>query len=343
MSGNPQKLKLLYLMKLFGEETDEVHGVTMNRILEYLSERGISAERKSVYRDIHTLREFGFDVRVFHRLPDEYALANRLFTLSEIMLMIDAVQGSQFLTKKTSDHLVKTLKTFASKHDRKGLDKAVHVHRRVKSQNDSALSNVDVIQQALTQKRKVRFRYFSYDGNKQKALRHEGRWYEETPVQVVFSEGRYYLVAYNEKHESFVHYRVDRMIDVEASEAPRVRNEAVASYNVRELEDRAFGMYAGEAVPVTFSVDESLMDVVVDRFGKDVVTAKLPDGRASVHTTVLRSPVFYGWLAQLGDKVTIEIPQWLAEDYQQHLRDILAMYEQKPAERPSLPGVELSE
>lgn len=50
VAANRQKLKLLYLMRMLMEETDSERGLTMAQILEGLEELGISAERKSVYR-----------------------------------------------------------------------------------------------------------------------------------------------------------------------------------------------------------------------------------------------------------------------------------------------------
>ena len=92
MAVNRQKLKLLYLMRMLQEETDSEQGLTMTQILERLEEEGVMAERKSVYRDIEALREFGLDIRTYQRSPVEYALENRDFALPELLLLVDAVQ-----------------------------------------------------------------------------------------------------------------------------------------------------------------------------------------------------------------------------------------------------------
>jgi len=59
-----QKLKILYLMKLLLERTDEDHPLTMQQLLAELETKGVSAERKSVYDDLETLRLFGIDVQI---------------------------------------------------------------------------------------------------------------------------------------------------------------------------------------------------------------------------------------------------------------------------------------
>ena len=56
-----QKIKILYLMRIFLEQTDEEHPMSVKELIAYLNSLGISAERKTVYDDIETLRNFGMD------------------------------------------------------------------------------------------------------------------------------------------------------------------------------------------------------------------------------------------------------------------------------------------
>jgi hypothetical protein len=52
MSKSPnQKMKLLYLMRIFLEQTDEEHSLTLREIEEELAKYGVSAERKALYND----------------------------------------------------------------------------------------------------------------------------------------------------------------------------------------------------------------------------------------------------------------------------------------------------
>ena len=57
-----QKAKILYLMELFMEETDEDHPISRKELEEKLADLGIHAERKSLYNDIETLKNFGMDI-----------------------------------------------------------------------------------------------------------------------------------------------------------------------------------------------------------------------------------------------------------------------------------------
>jgi len=63
MPGNgSQKLKLAYLMQILSQCTDETHSISMKEILSALEDYGITAERKSIYSDIETLRLYGMDI-----------------------------------------------------------------------------------------------------------------------------------------------------------------------------------------------------------------------------------------------------------------------------------------
>lgn len=327
MAINRQKLKLLYLMRMLEEETDAERGLTMAQIIGKLEALGISAERKSIYRDIEALREFGVDVRTYQRAPVEYAVEHRDFAFPELLLLVDAVQSSRFLTQRKSDALVDGVKRLASTRQRALLDKRVHVEGRIKMQNESVFYSVDRIQEAIARKRKISFLYFKYDAAKRKKPQHDGERYRETPVQLVYSDGYYYLVAFNEKHDGFATYRVDRMDRIMVMDEPALKNERIATFDAGELESRSFGMYRGEPVSATLLVDEAAMGAVIDRFGKDVDSAPVDDGGARVHAVVMKSPAFFGWLAQFGDRIRIEKPIWLAHEYRDYLMDIAASYE----------------
>lgn len=326
MPQENQKLKLLHLVRLFHEETDPDHGLTMPQILEHLAGKGITAERKAIYRDIEALRSFGPDITTLPRRPVEYALASREFSLSEMLLLADAVQGSRFLTQGKSDALVRSIKTLGSRHQAKALAKRTHVEGRVKTQNESVFSNVDCIHEALREKRKVSFKYFKYGADKRRVMQHGGQSYVETPVQLVYSDGFYYLIAYNDRHDSLVTYRVDRMTSLMICDEKAARSELISSFDVAEHERRAFGMYQGDPVPLTLRVREDAMSGVIDRLGRDVTATPAGEGWAHVAATAMASPVLFGWLAQFGDAVVVEKPTSLARAYADHLRAILAAH-----------------
>lgn len=323
MSSNRQKLKLLYLMEILMEETDAEQGLSMPEIIVRLGERGVAAERKSLYRDIESLREFGLDIQIYHRSPAEYGLATRDFDLNELALMIDAVQSLRFLTDRKANSLVASIKGLASANQRKALDRRIYVEGRIRSQNESVFFAVDCIHQAIAEKRKLNFTYNDYDINLKRVARKSERTYCETPVRLIHSEGNYYLAAYNDNHQAITIYRVDRMAKARVSEKPASRNEVIANFDVTQYENRSFSMYSGKTVPVTLLVSKEAMNAVVDRFGREVQCTPVGEDRARITAMVMISPTLYGWLAQFGQQIQVEQPKELVEGYRNHLKKIL--------------------
>lgn len=321
------KSRLISLLQIFHDETDEEAGITMSRIIELLAEEGLSVERKAVGRDIKALQDAGYDIRKLARQPVEYALVTRDFTHAEQLLLVDAVQSSRFVTERQAKVLVRSIEKLGPKRRREGLERRLHVSGRVKSENESVFSNLDVIQDAINAKRKISFRYVKYDCAKKPRIQHGGEPYSETPVQLVYAEGFYYLVVFNEKHGDFANYRVDRMIGIEVSEERAVRNARIAAFDAREYTERVFGMFSGEAANATLLVHESLMGALIDRFGRDVDVACAEEGWARARVRVVRTGLFFGWVAQYGGKVLIEAPAALRGEFVGYLRELAKAHE----------------
>ena len=105
-----QKTKLLHIIKILMEKTDENHYMTAAGLIDELDKIGIRAERKSIYSDIAELTDFGYDIiHVKSRTNGGYYLASRDFELAELKLLADAVQSSRFITKKKSTELIKKI------------------------------------------------------------------------------------------------------------------------------------------------------------------------------------------------------------------------------------------
>lgn len=261
-----QKMKLLYLAELLHNRTDEEHGITVKEIIDALIDVGIKAERKSIYTDIEALKRFGLDIEQTRARANGYYLASREFELPELKLLVDAVQSSHFITQKKSNELIAKLSSLASDHQAKHLKRQVFVTDKPKSINESIYYNVDAIHTAINAGRKIDFKYFDYGLDKQRSYRKSGSNYTETPLALCWDDEKYYLVCYSLKYDGLVHYRVDRMSNVEVSQekAEKIdRKRFDLSLHIKQV----FGMYAGKAVRTRLRFDNSLINIVLDRFG----------------------------------------------------------------------------
>lgn len=220
-----QKLKLLYLMEIMLQQTDERHPMTVPEMISQLAQRGVSAERKSIYGDLEALRTFGLDIVQTKSKTTGYYVGTRAFETPELKLLVDSVQSSKFITHKKTLALIKKIENLASIYDAQLLQRQVYVHGRVKSMNESVYYNVDEISDAISRDRQIRFHYFEYTISKQRRYRKAGAYYVVSPLALMWDNENYYLLAWDAEAELRKHYRVDKMTDISALEMPREGTE----------------------------------------------------------------------------------------------------------------------
>ena len=302
-----QKLKLLYLMRILLTQSDELHTLTIKELISKLSEYDISVERKTIYDDIEALRQFGIDIVMEKKKAYGYYVAARDFELPELKLLADAVQSSKFITEKKSRQLIKKLESLVNIYDAGKLKRQVYIQNRVKNMNESIYYSVDTMHEAIAEGRKISFKYFDYNTNKERVFRRDGSSYIVDPIALTWNEENYYLIARSPDRTGLSHYRVDRMNSV--SVLKERRDKTVSNINLAEYSKKVFGMFAGDETDVTLRVSNRLAGAVIDRFGRDVIIIADGEDHFRVSIRVIPSPTFYGWLFQFGELCTILSPQ----------------------------------
>ena len=337
MAKNPrQKQKLLYIQKILLEKTDEEHGLTINEIISELDSYGINAERKSIYDDLRILETYGLDICSEKSKTVKYYIASRDFQISELKLLVDAIQSSKFITEKKSFELIKKVESLASENEAKQLQNQVVISNRVKTSNETIYYNVDWLHDATNKNRSVEFYYNQWSlslGSSEKLKlkrRRGGERYKVSPFALCWDDENYYLIAYDEKNEQIRHYRVDKMEKIELTDNKRSGTDEFEKINLAEYSQSTFGMFAGEKVMVTLSVDNSLVGVIADRFGKNIfITADEENKNHFLARVIVNiSEQFYGWLFALGDKVKIVSPDEIVNDFNEHLRKVSNLYKE---------------
>ena len=322
-----QKLKLLYLLKMLNEKTDEDNTMTINDMISELDRYGVTAERKSIYDDLEALRNYGLDIATRKTKTTDYYVGSRLFELPELKLLVDAVQCSKFVTHKKSNELIKKIESLASYRQAQSLQRQVYVSNRVKTINESIYYNVDRLHAAIAENKKVSFKYFDYDIKKEKAFRKNGDKYSVSPYALSWDDENYYLITFSTKYNDFTHYRVDRMTDIDLIDEERDPLPDREHFDIAEYTKKVFNMFGGEEVLVQLQFDNSLVNAVIDRFGKDVVIGKMDECSFYIWIKVAVSSTFFAWISQFGNKIKVLSPESVIEKYRSHMRDILAQYE----------------
>lgn len=309
-----QKKKLTVLRSVLLERSDETHPLTMKELIDALAAHGISAERKSVYNDLESLRELGMDICTVRGKTTGYFVGGRDFELPELKMLVDAVRASKFITEKKSAMLIKKLASLANVHDRKALNRAVFVSNRVKSENEDIYYTIDSIHEAMENDLDISFQYFSWTPDKKKELRRNGERYEISPWSLVWDDSNYYLVGFDKGAGEIRHYRVDKMLKTRIRDTKRSGEAEFKKYDIASYSGAVFGMFGGRPERVTLSCANRLANVMLDRFGSDVAMLKDGDDRFRITVTVVPSPVFLGWVISFGGEVRILSPESVAND-----------------------------
>ena len=322
-----QKLKIIYVMEYLLKYSDEEHPVTTNQIIAYLQSHDIAAERKSIYSDIESLRDYGLDInQVSAGNTYGYYVASREFELPELKLLVDSVQSSKFITHKKTMSLIKKIENLASVYEAQLLNRQVFVKNRIKTMNESIYYNIDAIQSGISQNKKIQFKYFEYTVQKTRHYRKDGSFYVVSPFAMTWDDENYYLVAFDSQAGIIKHYRVDKMTEISSTEEDRDGLDAYQALDMAVYARKVFGMFSGEEESVQLRFENHLVGAVLDRLGQDVFIIADGDDHFTVRADVVVSPQFFAWVTGFGAAAQIIGPDDVVEKMRQHINSVAALY-----------------
>ena len=323
-----QKLKLLYLLKILTEQSDEEHCMSAQALIDALGVYDIKAERKSIYDDIAQLIDFGYDIiLVKAKSGGGYYLAGREFELAELKLLVETVQASRFLTLKKSRELIAKIEKLASKAEAGQLQRQVYVANRIKTANESIYYIVDDIHRAIQNNEQISFQYLEWNLNKELVPRKDGKIYRISPWALTCKDENYYLIAHENESDSIKHFRVDKMGHIRVlTGVAREGAELFDRFDIAAYANKTFGMYGGKEEIVTLEFENRFIGVVLDRFGKEIPVRPRDEQHFSVRVQVALSGQFFGWLTGLGAGAKITAPAAVVEEYRNYLREVVGQY-----------------
>lgn len=355
-----QKVKPYVVLQYLLRSTDENHVATAMDIVAYLEECAISAERRSIYRDIEEInrvalmldedctideaaamleRDENDDLKlvVYDKRQKGFYVRQRKFDLNDIRLLAECVYSAKFISQGQADRLAEVVCEFVSEYQAEKIRHNAFLTDRVKTNNRQVLRNIAAINEAMSRKidgqphtpEKISFQYLKYsiaDMSKQVERRH-GAKYIVSPFRLLINDGNYYLLAFDDRSKAMRTYRVDRMKNVAFSGEPRAGEEAFKKIDLKTYTQRVFSMYGGEEKLVQIRFINQLLDAVVDRFGtKDVQYSKVDDSHFCVSAKVEVSDQFFAWVCGFGKRAKIISPVSVIDRFKKFLGQIQGLY-----------------
>lgn len=313
MSESNTKKRLLLILERLYKTTDEENPISTVELIEYLVGHGYTIDRKTLASDIKLLKDMDYDIVTIKSSPNKYFWGNRTFEIPELKLLIDAVSSSRFITKKKSKELIRKIAALASETQSSSLDRHIVATGRAKSDNKEIYYIVDTISDAISQKKKILFKYTEYNEKKEKIFRHDGEIYTLSPYVLYWNEDYYYVVGYSDKHESVSTFRVDRLYKPSITDLPAVKKPK--GFNVDDYANKIFKMYDGDEVIVELECQNELMKYIIDRYGVNVDTEVCTEDTFIARVPATLSPTFFGWVFQFAGQMKIRGPEAAVREY----------------------------
>ena len=325
---NFRKIKLLKLLEMLRQNTDEQHPMTTSRIISSLAQMEITCDRRTLSQDIATLNNLGYEIMTTTLGHEKaYYVEDRNFSIPELKILIDAVHASSFITEKKSEELIDKIAALAGSHRAEVLKRNMVCFNTRKHSNERIFYNVNDLEDAILRQKKVLFRYFDLNENGERIYRRDGHRYVVEPIALVFNEDNYYLTCYSARHDGTSNYRVDRMDAVQVIDEACCEKAVLLRTKVAQYTEQAFKMFGGVAEDIVLEFDSTLIGAVYDRFGETIKMMRISETKCIASVRVQISPVFWGWIFQFQDKMKIISPTNLVAEYRMRVQKILDIWE----------------
>ena len=314
MAGiEPKKLALLRILQILQKYSDYDHPLKQEDIINYLdSDYGIEMERKAIGKNIADLRDAGFEIE--SRGREGSYLAGREFEDSELKLLIDGVLQSKHITARHSTELINKLCGLSNKYFHSHVKNVYSVNEWSKTENQALFYNIELIDEAIATGKRVQYDYNKYGVD---AKLHRSSFQRVSPYQLILHNQRYYLMGYSDFMKSMTFQRLDHISNMKiCDDKIAVPLEEIKGYergiDFRQIATSMPYMYTDSPEYIEFIADKSIVDQVVDWFGKDIRMEYLPDDKKKVKVNLKASPTaMQYWALQYVNHVEVTKPESL--------------------------------
>ena len=325
------KEKLLYILERL-RKTDEQHPVNTNELIAYLAEKGVTAERKSVARDVAALRDAGYSIILCDEYKRGYYMTDQLFEDYELKIIADAVSGAKFITYEDSSSIVDKLCELASPTGEEIIKNHTFIDEKIKSKNKKVRYNIDKVINAIKNGKRITFQYFEFAADGKMQLKRDGHIYEISPYYLCWDNDSYFLIGNSKSHDHLIHFHVEMMTNVEVTKIP-IRPESEieelrGSFSIGEYLRRSVNMYGGESIKITLECSDKIAKNVREEFGEDIITRPIGENRFVTDVRAAEGEGLIRWIMQFSaEDIKVISPESICETIRNRAKELYKIYE----------------
>lgn len=312
--------RILIILKALTELSDVVNPISTNDLLAYCQNEGIKVIRQTLYSDINALKSYGFDI---HYVAQKgYYLESNTLSLACAKVLYDLIDSSQTLSMSTKNELLTSINQFI-KPKHVTLLKKYRISKPSSKQSTCSLKTISLLTNAISKQRYIQFYYFDADVKGNRLYRKNKASYHLLPYYIFIQNDRYYVIGYDHKHDSLVHYRLDKMDAIVIKE---VSETTPKIDQVNSHLQTSIYLFTGENELVTLTIQSSLLSVFLDQFPALMLLKNNKD-TVSIAISVQVNTSLFSWLTNfVPPKVIIDSPSNVKNNYKHYLESIINSY-----------------
>lgn len=326
---NSKKMLNMLIFDILKTHSDENHPLTQQDILKLLkSEYGVEkCDRRSVKANVLSLVDMGFEISMEE--GGGYYLISRELEDEELRWLIDAVLFSKTLPANQAKNLIAKLEGFGNKYFESKVSHVSTTPDLPRTKNSMVMHNVNAINDAIDQKKKISFRYSGYGVDFK--LHDRGRDYIANPYQMVAANGYYYLLSNMDNYDDVAYFRIDKMSKVSILEerVKPIKQVTGLEHGLdlpKHMAEHVY-MFTGESDNIKLKCDVAAIDAIADWFGNGVrvVEDNESGGYIIVSVKCNLNAMFY-WALQYGKSVEVLEPKVLRDNIKKAINDMAKKY-----------------
>ena len=301
----------IILLKILAEYSDENHIMQMQELItKFKILYGIDIDRRTIYGLMDVLEHLGYDISNYNENGIGYYLRERYFESSEIRLIMDAVYSHQAISSKQTERLIAKLQKLLNIHNRKKYRNLSIVKSNKKTENQQVFLNIEILDEAIQNKKKISFSYLIYGLDKQLHPRKTDK-YMVNPYQLICTNEHYYLICKMTGAEKLSMYRIDLMQDIESLD------ENIDTYlspaELQVAENKTTYAWYGNAERIELKCKNYVIGDILDKFGHDISVKPLDDDHFIAVVNTAPAGVQF-WALQYLPHVEVISPAWIRDE-----------------------------
>ncbi|SDQ11535.1 helix-turn-helix transcriptional regulator [Virgibacillus salinus] len=319
--------RLLKIREILFNETDEYHEMGIGELSEKIRiiAGDVTFDNRTIKRDLEALDDMDFEIvqnkGKFGKIL--FSHQTRLFETYQLRLIIDAILSARFITTNEKEKLIQKVKELTSKHIAKTLPEPILFDQSANIDYELVKINIDCVHRAISEDKVLTYQYGKFNVKKEFEYHRNGDFYHVEPYALIWQNDYYYLIGRFQDTNELRHYRLDRIRHIEVSEKHFTKCE----FNLQEYVNQSFHMFAGEEMWMKIRFHNSMVNVVLDRFGQEADIKEMDEDHFMLTTKVKLSDGLINWILTWGNKAKVLSPDHLVERMKDKIIQMSEVYQ----------------